>query len=143
MGRQAPMSPVLRWSVRIVLGVLVLAVLALTFWACALTNLGDDALDDAEATARDSARRLAAELDFSMADTEISERVERLASYVVDTRHEQGKTVLTVLVRGVASSVPGPASVELCYEFVLLAEGDDDVSYREVPECPPVKPRTT
>lgn len=130
-------TTVLKWSVRIVVGVVVLGVLALVFWACTLSTLGDDANEEAEAGARTAAQRLSTRLDVAMTDDEIAEVVRRSASSVIGLRREQeGTVVVTVLVRGTVSSIPGPVTAELCYEFTLLA--DSDVRYRELPECPRV-----
>lgn len=137
-GHQVRTPRAVRWGVRIGLGVLCLVAIALAFWACTLSSLGDDARDKAETAARDAAHTLSTEFSYAMTDDDIAERAKRLSSSVVDIQHGQGQTVVTVLVRGVASSVPGPVSAELCYEYVLPESTGEDVRYQEIPECPPV-----
>ncbi len=134
-------APVLMWVFRIAIGVLVLVVVALAFWACTLSNLGDNAYDKAQEQAADAARILATQLDFAMTDDQIAEQAGKAASAVVDIDHGQGRTVVIVKVRGIASSIPGPVSVEQCYEYTLVAGAAGEAArYHQLPACPRIKP---
>ncbi|WP_020669666.1 hypothetical protein [Amycolatopsis nigrescens] len=123
-------------TLTVLLAILVVVVLSEMFDS-------DEANDKALAAAQHAAQSLALEFgqpppDGQPVEQYLRETTARYPGEILEVRPSGQTTMAVVMVRGVASAVPGPFEAKRCFEFSVPAQATgQSVPFTELGQCPP------